>query len=151
MNKLVLYNSRFNLAAEVVYTDGEVLQKDSDVKDKNKQILDFIFGVDPITKHPIGDIAMYLSDKVNPEVRLFIESNLLKDMTSNDGLSLDQDTLNAMNKNLTDDDIARFSRNHGESKEDYALRLKDYFEHEKYERTRKREVARLKKIINESE
>lgn len=151
MNKLVLYNSRFNLAAEVVYTDGEVLQKDSDVKDKNKQILDFIFGVDPITKQPIGDIAMYLSDKVNPEVRLFIESNLLKDMTSNDGLSLDQDTLNAMNKNLTDDDVVRFSRNHGETKEDYALRLKDYFEHEKYERARKREVARLKKIINESE
>lgn len=151
MNKIELFNSRFDVVSKREYKKGECPNEKVDVKDKNKQILDLIFGLDPITKHPIGDIAMYTSDKVNPEVRMFIEQNLLISREGDSGLSIDQDTVNKMNANLTDDDVARFSRNHGESKEDYALRLKDYFEHEKYERARKREVARLKKIINESE
>lgn len=151
MNKMELFNSRFVVVSKREYKKGECPNEKVDVKDKNKQILDLIFGLDPITKHPIGDIAMYTSDKVNPEVRMFIEQNLLIPREGDSGLSIDQDTVNKMNANLTDDDVARFSRNHGESKEDYALRLKDYFEHEKYERARKREVTRLKKIINESE
>lgn len=151
MNKIVLYNNRFSIPAERVYSDGELPNDKVDVKDKNKQVLDFIFGIDPLTGHPCGDLAQYVNDKVNPEVRMFIEQNLLIPREGDSGLSIDQDTVNKMNANLTDDDVARFSRNHGESKEDYALRLKDYFEHEKYERARKREVARLKKIINDSE
>lgn len=151
MNKIELFNSRFDVISKREYKKGECPIDKVDVKDKNKQILDLIFGLDPITKHPIGDIAMYTSDKVNPEVRMFIEQNLLRDLPNSEGLNLDQDTVNKMNTNLTDDDVAKFSRNHGESKEDYALRLKDYFEHEKYERARKREVARLKRIIDESE
>lgn len=152
MNKIQLYNSRFDIPAKRTYEKGvSLLVPKFDVKDKNKQVLDLIFGVDPNTGLPSGDLSQFVNDKVNPEVRLFIEQNLLIPRESNSGLSIDQDTVNKMNANLTDDDIAKFSRNHGESKEDYALRLKDYFEREKFERSRKREIARLKRIIDESE
>lgn len=42
-----------------------------------------------------------------------------------------------INLNLSDDDIALFSRNHNESREDYAHRLQLYFANERLDRAKK--------------
>ena len=48
---------------------------ETEVRDKNQDILDLIFAVDPVTLLPIGSLAMYMSDKTNKEVVEFIEDS----------------------------------------------------------------------------
>ena len=78
-----------------------------------------------------GDLGMFLSPKTNNEVRQFIEENLLNENASEKGLSLPQSAVNELRENISDDDIANFSRNHGESAEQYAYRIGKFFADEK--------------------
>ena len=43
-----------------------------------KEVLDEIFAVDPISGFPKGDIQYYLSSEGNPQVKQWLENNLLK-------------------------------------------------------------------------
>lgn len=54
------------------------------VEDTNteKSLLDAIYAIDPVTKFPTGDIAMFLSDKTSPEVKQYIVSVLMGDTSS---------------------------------------------------------------------
>lgn len=46
-------------------------------KDASEQILDVVFAPDPWSRLPMNDVAVYLSDKVDPAIREFIGAQLL--------------------------------------------------------------------------
>lgn len=73
-----------------------------------------IFQVDPVSGFPRGDIQYYLSGDGNPQIKQWLENNLLKPRMISTGSSLD---------GVTDDMIAEFSRKSGESVDSYRSRL----------------------------
>lgn len=79
-----------------------------------KDVLDEIFSVDPVTGNSRGDIQYFLSKDGNPQVKAWLESNLLQPRRENPSFE---------GKDVTDDLIAEFSRQSGESAESYASRL----------------------------
>lgn len=79
-----------------------------------KEVLDEIFSVDPVTGNPRGDIQYFLSKDGNPQVKAWLESNLLAPRRSDTGYN---------SKQFDDDIIAEFARNDGESVKDYSARL----------------------------
>lgn len=89
----------------------------SDVVRGDAGLFASIFTVDPVTNLPSGDLGMYMSDKTSPEVRLFIEQQLMRD-AGDDGSSV-------QSADLSDDDIVAYSRKHGESVDAYRHRVYD--------------------------
>lgn len=88
-------------------------------QDPNKSLFDIVFSVDPRTNLPQGDLAIYMSDKVSPEVKRFIELNL------HSPVSIDADGRGDY-RALSDDDIAMFTRGADESISSYRSRLFDF-------------------------
>ena len=122
----------------------------SDVSKKDSQLLDYIYSINPVNGLPQGDLAVYLGDKANPKIKEFIQLNLLhENVDSKSGVSIPQDVLNKFREVITDDDIAAFTRNHGESKEEYADRMKLYMLQEKTRRSEER-VAKARKEFLDS-
>ena len=79
-----------------------------------KEVLDEIFSVDSVTGNPRGDIQYFMSKDGNPQVKAWLESNLLQPRRENpsyDGID------------VTDDLLAEFSRKSGENFEHYVSRL----------------------------
>lgn len=76
-----------------------------------------VFSVNPRTKLPDGDIAVFMNENTHPEVRDFIAKNLMNP----NAFEADSSIVDG----LTDDDIVRYSRKSGESNSDYARRLYD--------------------------
>ena len=79
-----------------------------------KEVLDEIFSVDPVTGNSRGDIQYFLSKDGNPQVKAWLESNLLQPRRENPSYK---------DIDVTDDLIAEYSRQSGESAESYASRL----------------------------
>lgn len=129
MNKFILFASRLSHpepAPPII--DNNVVE----TPEPNKALLDLIYGVDKSTGLPCGDIALFINPKSNAEVRNFIELNLMRE--NSDGVSqvsIPQPVLNKMKSTITDDDIARFSRHDGENREQYAMRIRQYFDSER--------------------
>ena len=121
---------------------------DSNIKESNP-LLDLIFAPDE-RGCLNGDLSQFLSDKTNPQVREFIQSQLMIENPDEKGLSLNADVINKMRGVVNDDDIARFSRNHGESPEQYAMRIGSFFSEERAKNVAKakfnREKSRLEKL-----
>lgn len=133
MNRLMLFSERLQpqTGAESKPLDAPV----SDVKKKDSQLLNYIYSVNPVTGLPQGDLAVYLGDKANPQIRAFIEMNLLQETeNSKSCFRLPDEVINKFREHISDDDIAAFSRNHGETKEEYADRMKLYMLQEKQKR-----------------
>lgn len=82
------------------------------------EIIREIFCVDPISGFPKGDIQYYLSKDGNPDVKRWIENNLLTPRVSS-GKSTPE--------GVTDDMIAEMSRQPGESLVDYSSRLRGIY------------------------
>lgn len=129
----------------ISYIDNPKPLQLQDVDDKDKALLDLIFAKDPVNGIPCGDLAIYLSDKANPEVKRFIELNLLQSVDSA-GPDLPSDVTNKIRSSISDDDIARFSRGRDETKEEYAVRLRKWFDDE---RERRRKEFDLKRFEDE--
>ena len=88
-----------------------------------KAILDEIFAVDELTGLPKGDIQYYMSANGNPQVKQWLENNILKPrMTSNTTMD-----------GLTDDMIAEFSQMKDESIDSYRERLTSIYDNAKAE------------------
>lgn len=85
--------------------------------ESNSQILDLIYAVNPRTKLPDGDIAMFMSENTSPEVAQFIKANLMN--------PIDTGSDNGAYDGLDDDTIARYTRNFNESVQDYKKRMYD--------------------------
>lgn len=141
-NKLLSFADRLTPQENLISTPAEV--NIPDVVPSNNQLLDYIFGLDPVTQLPCGDLSIYLGDKANPEVRQFIELNLLQEVSDSKGFfSFPDEVVNKFKSTITDDDIAAFSRNHNETREEYADRMKLYFLQEK---KRRRDEGYFKKL-----
>ena len=145
MNNFLNFSKRFIPEPPEKYGDVRVKNL-SDVKEADETLLDYIFGLDPNTKLPSGDLSVYLGDKANPEIKAFIQSQLLKDLSEN-GSHLPTDVTNQF-KNISDDDIANFSRNHGESREEYGDRLRLYFLQERKARLDRQHQAEMEKLLH---
>lgn len=78
-----------------------------------------VFAVNPDTGLPNGDLSYFLSPDSNPEIRMWLENNLLKPRMKSSGTSL---------KGVTDDLIIEFSRSSDESREAYAARLRSIYD-----------------------
>lgn len=88
-----------------------------------KAILDEIFAVDEVTGLPKGDIQYYMSSEGNPQVKQWLENNILKPrMTSNTSL-----------EGLTDDMISEFAQRKDESLDSYRERLTSIYDAAKAE------------------
>ena len=109
----------------------------------------YVFGTDPVTGNPVGDLSVYLGKDANPDIKMFIENML---MQPNQGvqsqLSMPTDVINQFNT-LSDDDFARFSRNHDETREEYADRIRSFLASERLERAKNAERAKLKQEFDD--
>ena len=87
-------------------------------------ILKEIFSVDERTGLPKGDIQYFLSKDGNPQVKAWLESNLLTPRAKESGSSIE---------GVTDDLIAEMARNDDETSSQYAERLMSYYNSAKEE------------------
>lgn len=84
------------------------------VEDDFQRILREIYSVDELTGLPKGDLAYYLSPDGNPQVKAWLESNLLKPRAVKQGTSIE---------GVTDDMLAEFVKGRDESVDAYRERL----------------------------
>lgn len=98
-----------------VYVSPSKVAEGDVVRSETEILFDQIFSVDPRTLLPNGDIAIWMSQNTSPEIRNFISQNLMS------SVPLDSD--GAKYDGLTDDDVAMYTRNQGESIADYRSRL----------------------------
>lgn len=138
--RLISYDSDVNMVKRV---------NNLDVKQPDLALLDLIFGIDPTTGLPVGDLSVYLGDKANPEVKFFIESQLLQERKDINGVSNLATEVTNQFKTLTDDDIVKFTRNHNESREEYANRLRLYFADERAKRAQEKKDAEFKRLVEQ--
>lgn len=89
-----------------------------------KRVLDEIFAVDQDSGLPKGDIQYWLSSEGNPQIKQWLENNLLKPRAKSSGSSIE---------GVTDDLIVEFSRKSGESFDSYTSRLASLYESAKAE------------------
>lgn len=122
LQKLAIYS---NIDCSKLETVIEPLPEIID--DSLKSVLDEIFSVDPNSGFPRGDIAYFLSKDGNPQVKAWLETNLLSPRAKLNGSSIE---------GVTDDFIAEFARNDGESAQDYQSRLMSYYDSAKAESER---------------
>lgn len=142
MNKMFEFSARLENLFDGYLEETKKIEENPDVRNKDSQLLDYIYALDPVTSLPCGDLAIYLGDKANPEIRNYIEMNLLQPLAPEAGSNMPDEVVNKF-RTLSDDDVAFFSRSKNESREEYADRLKLYFVHEKQKR---RQEGRLKEI-----
>lgn len=95
--------------------DPDYIPTDSDMD----RILKEIFSVDEKSGLPIGDLAYYLSPDGNPQVKSWLENNLLKPRAASLGTSVE---------GVTDDMIAEYSKGSNESAEEYTARLRRIYD-----------------------
>lgn len=99
------------------FPDMEINETDIvETNDPKESLFAQIFSVNPLTGLPDGDVAMYLSEKVNPDVKRFIEMNL------HSPVDLGSDTSGQFS-DLSDDDVAEFTRASSESFSEYSSRV----------------------------
>lgn len=84
--------------------------------DMDKSLFDQVFSVDPDSKLPVGDLAMFVNENTHPDIKRFIELNLLKPYDVNADSSGDFSS-------LSDDDIIEFTRGVDESVVSYRDRI----------------------------
>lgn len=100
------------------YVDPQYVMSESELD----SVLKEIFSVDERSGLPRGDIAYFLSKDGNPQVKAWLESNLLSPRAKMNGTSIE---------GVTDDFIAEFARNDGETTDNYRARIAGYFDEAK--------------------
>lgn len=110
---LALYKGISMEEAEAVYSRGISVSNSEreDTKSEN-QLLDVIYAVNPDTGLPQGDVAFYLSKNCSPELRQFINENLMRPIQPLEGLPADKQ-----------DELFDYIRNANESRYEYAARV----------------------------
>lgn len=145
MIPIVSYAKRFQYPK---VKELKVKNLDVDVKNPQDTLFDLIFGVDPTTGLPVGDLSFYLGDKTNPEIKAFIQDQLLRENSISDGLSnLPTEVTNKF-RTLSDDDVALFSRNHDESNEEYAYRIRYYLSSERERRAAEKKQKEIDTLLH---
>lgn len=140
MNRSEVYSRRFDIL-DVERIDFAELPC-VETPDKNKALLDLIFASDSDGVIS-GDISAYMSEKTNPQIRQFIQDNLLYEHPVERGLLMSTDQSNKR-MFMSDDEIATYSRDDGESVEEYANRLHSMFSEQRRQAYFKRRYEALK-------
>lgn len=86
-----------------------------DTLSADEQLLRNIFAIDPVTKLPSGDIALFVNNNTSDSVRKYIQDNLLHPMNG------EHDSIGY--PDLTDEDIAFYTRSADETVYQYRDRL----------------------------
>lgn len=149
--KQLSFLNRADVLLALNYEPFEKVEKTAEKPKEVDSLLDIIYSKDPITGLPRGDLSMFLSDKTNPQVRLFIEQNLLTARSENTPSVLPDDVVNQYRKVLTDDDIARYTRNHGESIEEYTKRMYDDISEQRRQFYFQKKLSSLEKKLRHDE
>lgn len=102
-------NLGFKPVTEDVYIET------SPVAERSETLLDVIYACDPITKLPSGDFAMYLGKDTSPEVRQFIQSQLLTELPKGIAVPADQQ-----------DVLFDYVRKQNEPLRDYVARITEF-------------------------
>lgn len=111
--------------APVVVDIEEVEEKLS----ADNQVLDVIYAPDPFTRLPQSDVAVYLSDKVDPAIREFVATQLLTPNPDVKGVD-----------DANSDILYDLIRGDDESVADYAVRIKGIVESDSVIREREARV-----------
>lgn len=97
---------------ERILTSASAEKKVDEVERSTENpLLDVIYSIDERTGFPSGDYVMFLSNKTSPEVRAFIQNNLLSENFSQ-GVEVGQDT-----------ELFRYIREKGETLSEYVSRV----------------------------
>ena len=101
-----------------------VMNQVSDVKHDSEldQVIKEIFSVDEVSGFPKGDIQYFLSKDGNPQVKAWLEANLLSPRAKLTGADSSQ---------ISDDLIVEMSRRDGETNDDYRSRLMSIYDEAK--------------------
>ena len=78
------------------------------------QVLDVVYAPDPFTRLPQNDIAVYMSDKVDPQIKEFIASQLMQPNPDVKGVDDEHADL-----------LYDLIRQPGETQSDYAVRVRE--------------------------
>lgn len=125
MKRLNVSGFSFHRLGDNYHSRNEVEKVDGDlVKSSVDPIINMIYAPDSRTGLPTGDLVYWVSDNVNPEVKDFIKANLMMDVSVASNIAADA--------NLSDEDILALSPNKGESIEDYAQRLNQSIDRDKW-------------------
>lgn len=99
-------------------------------KQSADDILDMIYSIDPDTLLINGDVSLYLGDQTAPEVRQFIQNQLLRDNTQSSNLQLSTSQVEEM-RHISDDLRVELMRGDTESVEDYEERITRFLTEER--------------------
>lgn len=100
--------------------------------DNSDSLLSLIFSYDKLTNSPTGDLGQFLNEDVDSAVREYVKSNLLMDTSSANVPSAPD--------SLSDIEVFQYARQDGESRRDYASRMRTYFD-QAYEFIKSRQKA----------
>lgn len=89
---------------------------------KSQDILDLIYMADPQTGFPCGALSHYLSDSVRPEIKQFIEENILREIPQESYSDLGPEISKGF-KELSDDFKFDIMRGRYEDVESYKERI----------------------------
>ena len=133
---------------EVPLIAGELIDPPAknDSKERFSQLLDIIYSVNPNLGYPQGDLAMYLSQNTSPEIKAFIEQNLVH-QGNETNISMPTEMQNQLRNVISDDDVASFYRRKDESPSDYSERIYGYLKNMKLRAEVKKEVLKSIKVI----
>lgn len=149
MNKILSFARRLS-PPYVDRVEGEVDEPRPDTPIADIALLSQIYGVDPNSGVPTGDLAIYLGDNANPTVKQYIEQNLLKEHQLPSATSMPEEVLNKFRTEMKDDDVAFFSRNHNESREEFADRIKLFLYSEKKRIAQDKRNKEIQKSLDEA-
>ena len=142
----------FNSFTPVLPIVGKCIdvQAKNDVPPKLKQLVDAIYSVNPKLGYPQGDLAIWLSDNANPEIKDFIQRNLQMNPGESSPVEMSTDLQNQLKRAITDDDIAAFSRRRDETSEEYSDRIYGYLQDMKLKADVKKYIKELKVLADAS-
>lgn len=95
------------------------------IEDPNKSINDIIFAPDPVTGHPISDLAVAFDPKVPVEVRNFILTNYQRPLQSVTGVRPD-----GLNEDEANNLVLQMAPSRGEDIQSYSDRLLRFIEND---------------------
>ena len=137
MKKINVSGYAFHRLGDDYQSRNEVEVIDVDTKlSATDNILRVIYAPDPRTNLPTGDLNYWVSDSVSSEIKEFIKANLFMDVSS-------AKNIHAAN-GLSDEDILALSRQPNESVEEYASRLNNSIQRDKWLIEQSRVSARSK-------
>lgn len=152
MNRQIQFLQRINVHPSFPVKDIKD-EKQEDSRPPYEELLDMIYSIDSRTGMPKGDLAVFMNGDANPEIRDFIQKNLMMEMSTGDGqgLVMNDALRNSFTKNITDDDIAEFSRNANETSDEYAKRISEKCHDLRLSYQRERETRRLRAKLKQND